>query len=218
MIPEQNDNLSEKIEAVKDIILTEINVKDIEFLTDTKGIIVKKIKPNFKALGPKYGKLMKAISAAINGLTQEEIITFEKTGSYEINAAEQTITLSIDDVEILSEDIPGWLVATEGKLTVALDIKVTEELQKEGIAREFINRIQNLRKESGFDVTDKIEIIIQKHNAISDAITKHQNYIGTQTLARSITLVEKIENSNNGVKFVELDNDISTYMMIEKVN
>jgi len=215
LIPLLNKQYQAKIEAVKNLILTEINVKELEFLPDSSEILLKKIKPNFKVLGPRYGKMMKTISATINQMTREEIIQFEREGSYTINAEGQNITLGPDDVEILSEDIPGWLVASDGDLTVALDISVTDELRFEGIAREFINRIQNYRKESGFDVTDKIIIHIQKHNAINMAIDKHKKYIGSQTLAKEINLVDKLDKANS--RKVEIDDDIETLLKIEKI-
>ena len=169
---------------MKDLILSEVNVKEVEYLSDTAGILVKKIKPDFKKLGPKYGKLMKQISGALNSMSQEEIAEFEKTGTRAIKAGDEILTVDLDEVEIISEDIPGWLVANEGKITVALDITITDELRYEGIAREFINRIQNIRKDSGFDVTDKISVEIQKNDAINEAVRKHMDYIGSQTLAK----------------------------------
>jgi isoleucyl-tRNA synthetase len=214
MIPILDEGFEEQIEAVKNLILTEVNVKEIEFLKDTSGVLVKKIKPNFKALGPKYGKMMKAISAAIAKMTQEDIARFEKEQSFKIDAGGEEISLTLDDVEILSEDIPGWLVASEGRLTVALDINVTGELKEEGIAREFINRIQNLRKESGFDVTDKIILKIQQHDAINSAINKFKDYIASQTLARDVLLTEKCNDAN--AKSVEVDNGVETFIEIEK--
>ena len=156
MVPILNPKFKEQLEAVENIILSEVNVKELEYLTDTTGVIKKKIKANFKSLGPKYSKLMKPISAAIAQMDQSAISEIETKGSYSININSETITLLPEDVEILSEDIPGWLVASEGAITIALDINVTEELKYEGIARELVNRIQNIRKESDFDVTDKI--------------------------------------------------------------
>ncbi len=215
MVPVLDENFEEQIEAVKNLILAEVNVKKLEFLKDTSGVLVKKIKPNFKALGPKYGKMMKSISAAINKMTQEDIALFEKEQVYTIEVEGKEISLTLDDVEILSEDIPGWLVASEGRLTVALDITITDELKEEGIAREFINRIQNLRKESGLDVTDKIILKIKKHDAINSAINKFNDYIATQTLADKILLVEKCNEST--AKSVEVDEGVETFMSLEKV-
>ena len=216
MIPLLDASLKDKFEAVRNLVLTEVNVKDVEYITDTTGILVKKIKPNFKALGPKYGKLMKHISQAVAKMSQEDIARFEKGGQYTITAGEEQILLNLSDVEISSEDIPGWLVANDGKLTVALDINVTDELREEGIAREFINRIQNLRKESNFDVTDKIKIEIKKHDLINRAIEKYKEYIGTQTLAKSVVLVNNFEQ--NTFHLVEIDDEIQTQIKITRIN
>jgi len=215
MVPVLNNKTALQIDAVKDIILSEVNIKEIEYLDDTSGILVKKIKPNFKTLGPKYGKIMKQIAAVIGQMQQADISKLERENQFEFDLDGQKVLINNEDVEILSEDIPGWLVANEGPLTVALDITVTNELRNEGIAREFINRIQNLRKESGFEVTDKISIKIAKHEAINDAVTEHKNYIGAQTLARSIELVAVLEQKT--AKLVELDDDVITNILIEKV-
>ncbi len=215
MLPVLDSNLKPSVEAVKQLILNEINVKEIEFISDTSDVVIKKIKPNFKALGPKYGPLMKNISGALANFSQQEIDELETNGFSEVKISDgQIIKLTTDDVEIFSEDIPGWLVAGDGKLTVALDVTVTDELRHEGIAREFINRIQNLRKESGLDVVDKISIAIQKHDAINKAVEKHKNYIISQTLAGNIDLVDKL--SNNSAKLVRIDDDVETYIKIEK--
>lgn len=213
-LPEYDKSFIDKIIAVKDIILSEINVKEIEFLNDTSGLFVKKIKPDFKILGKKHGKLMKFIASAISQFSQEDISEIEKSGKLVIKAEDKDITIMLEEVEIITEDIPGWLVANEGKLTVALDITVTEELREEGLAREFINRIQNLRKDSGFEVTDKISIRIQKHDAINTAINNNGKYIAAQTLATSIELVENIEK--NKAKEIEINKDIITYIRISK--
>jgi isoleucyl-tRNA synthetase len=159
--------------------------------------------------------LMKNISAAIAQLSQDDIAAFESAGQLKINAGDEEILLSLDDVEITSEDIPGWLVTTDGKITIALDINITEELRQEGIARELINRIQNMRKDSGFDVTDKIRILVKKHEAVNSSINNFNNYISTQTLAKSIELVDNIDDSN--AKLVDLEDDIHTYVIISKI-
>ncbi|MFC2151442.1 isoleucine--tRNA ligase [Bacteroidota bacterium] len=216
MIPIIDKSLQPKFETVRNLVLAEVNVKDVEYITDTSDVLVKRIKPNFKTLGPKYGKLMKQISQAVIQMSQEDIIAFESNEKYELNVDTEKINLAIEDVEITSEDIPGWLVANDGKLTVALDINVTDELREEGIAREFINRIQNIRKDSNFDVTDKIEIQIQRHELINKAIEKHKEYIGTQTLAKTIELVDKFEQ--NLVHFVEIDEEIKTNIKIDKIS
>ncbi|WP_372948998.1 isoleucine--tRNA ligase [Mariniphaga sp.] len=214
MVPVLNPHFREQFEAVKDIILAEVNVKEVEFLTDTEGIIKKKIKPNFKTLGPKYGKLMKQIAGAIVQFDQHKIAELENAGAIEIVAGGENITISKDDVEILTEDIPGWTVATEGQMTVALDIDVTEQLKQEGYAREFINKIQNLRKESGFEVTDRIKLSIQKHDAINEAVFNFKDYICAQTLAVDLQLVEELKLEN--AKEVEIDKDISVKIIVEK--
>ena len=188
MVPVPDKDFRDKFEAVKDLILAEVNVKNVEYIDDTSSVLVKKIKPNFKALGPRYGKLMKEISNVINALTPAEISAFEKNGTHKAVVSGQQVDLTTEDVEIISEDIPGWQVANEGKLTVALDITVTDDLRYEGIAREFVNRIQNIRKENGYDVTDKITVLIENHEWAREAITRHAAYIGSQTLATNVSL------------------------------
>jgi isoleucyl-tRNA synthetase len=215
VVPILDERLIEQFEAVKGIILSEVNVKEMEYLRDTKGFLVKRIKPNFKSLGPKYGKLMKQIASAIESFTQDDINEFDKKGSCILKLNGQEIQISAEDVEITSEDIPGWLVSNEGKLTVALDIKITEELRYEGIAREFINRIQNIRKESGFEVTDKIKIEVQRHEAINEAIESHKDYIASQTLASALNLVDSLENHDSRV--VEIDDDVQTLILINRI-
>jgi isoleucyl-tRNA synthetase len=210
MLPVFDPSFREQVEAVKMLVLNEVNVKEIEYITDTSGILVKRIKPNFKTLGPRFGKLMKKISGVINELDQEQIAAFEQSQTFETELDGETVQLNLEDVEIISEDIPGWLVANEGTITVALDINITEELRQEGVARELINRIQNIRKESGFDVTDKIEVLIEKHELISSAVETHGKYIGSQTLAKKVSLTDKIEN--NGSKRIDIDED--TYINI----
>jgi len=203
MIPVPDKFFREKFEAIKDLVLAEVNVKEVEYIDDTASILVKKIKPNFKTLGPRYGNLMKEISIVINTLTPREIVDFENNGSHQFTISGQQIILTTEDVEIISEDIPGWQVANDGKLTVALDITVSEELRFEGIAREFVNRIQNIRKEIGFDVTDKITVQIEDHEFVSEAVKRHSTYIGSQTLATAVTLSKNI--SGEGSREVEID-------------
>jgi len=213
LIPILNDEMTTQLDAVKNIILSEVNVKEIEYITDTAGILVKKIKPNFKTLGPKYGKYMKQISALVAEMNQNDIYNFEKQGTYSLEVGTETLELTLEDVEILSEDIPGWLVANEGRLTVALDINITKELREEGIARELINRIQNLRKESNFNVTDKIDLYIGKHKEINEAVENFKAYIASQVLAENITLIDKTED---GAQPIEID-DIQTFIKIQKM-
>jgi isoleucyl-tRNA synthetase len=216
MVPVLDNGSQEKIEAIKDLILAEINVKDIEFLRDTSGILVKRIKPNFKSLGPRFGKRMKTIAAEVQKMTQENISSFEASGEWKLEASGEEIILLPEDVDITTEDIPGWLVANDGSLTVALDVTITDELRYEGIAREFINRIQNYRKESGFEVTDKINIMIMKHDSLNKAIDQHSENIGIQTLADRVLLVDDMDTEN--ARKVELEEGLYTWMMIEKIS
>jgi isoleucyl-tRNA synthetase len=215
MLPVYDNHFEQQIDAVKDLIMTEVNIKEIEYLKDVTGVLVKKIKPNFKTLGPRFGKMMKGISKAFGEMTQEDIARFEADGRFELNVDGQKVELQSEDAEIISEDIPGMLVANEGKITVALDINVTPALKEEGIARELINRIQNLRKDSGFEVTDKIRINIQKNGKIDNAVNKHKSYISAQTLAREINLVDSC-NSNHALS-VEIDDDVNTLLEISKI-
>jgi isoleucyl-tRNA synthetase len=215
MVPVLDASFRSRLEPVQNLILTEVNVKELEYLTDTKGVLVKKIKPNFKTIGPKYSKLMKAISAWIAALSQDDIYEIETKGFVEPEIQGEKIELNRDDFEISSEDIPGWLVATEGKLTVALDITVTEELHYEGLARELVNRIQNIRKDSGLNVTDKIEIRISHNTQIEKAVELHLNYIKQQTLA---TRIDKLDNPDGSETTVELDDNIYTSIQVIKVS
>ena len=186
VVPVLDNHLKEQLEAVQQLILGEVNVKQAEFITDTTGLITKKIKPNFKTLGKKYGKQMKEIAAFFAALDQQTISAIEKAGEYSFDLPSGPVTLAVEDYEISSEDMPGWLVATEGRLTVALDITVTDALRREGVARELINRIQNLRKDSGFEVTDRIDIVIESRPEIEEALSSHGGYICEQTLADSV--------------------------------
>ncbi|MCH5328824.1 MAG: isoleucine--tRNA ligase [Coprobacter sp.] len=188
MIPVLDAAQQEYIEAVQELILNEVNVKSLKFVDNAAGILVKRIKPDFKKLGPKYGKIMKQLAAAIAALSQEDILRFESEGCFTFDIDGQSAVVETGDVEIISEDIPGWLVANEGRLTVALDITVTDELKREGIARELVNRIQNIRKSSGFDITDKINIRIASHPETDQAVTEYKSYIAKQVLADSIEI------------------------------
>jgi isoleucyl-tRNA synthetase len=216
MVPVLNPHFRAQFDSIKNIVLAEVNVKEVEYLSDTSEIVKKKIKPNFKTLGPKYGKLMKEISGVVGGFGQKDIAFMEQEGSKAIEIAGQPILLTREDVEILTEDIPGWTVATEGQLTIALDIAVTEELKQEGIAREFINKIQNLRKDSGFDVTDRINIKIEKDNKINDAVFNHKSYICAQTLAVDLQLVDGLHEGL--IRDVEISNEVTAKLIIEKQN
>ena len=192
MIPIANDTERAEIEAVANLIKHEVNVKEIELLEDASGILVKQIKPNFKTLGPKFGKDMKAIATAVQGFGQAEIAAFEKAQTYTLELPNKTVTLSLDDVEISTQDIEGWLVATAGSLLVALDIHITPELRQEGIARELVNRIQNIRKDNDYDITDRIQIRLQAQPALQAAVTANEAYIKNETLTDSITFIESL--------------------------
>jgi isoleucyl-tRNA synthetase len=192
LVPALNPKVKEEIESVAHIILSEVNIKEIEFITDDSGILKKKVKPNFKTLGPKFGKDMKAVAEAITNMSAEELKSLESNGSISVSG----FNIALGDVEILTEDIPGWLLAAEGGLTVALDINVSDELKQEGIARDFVNRIQNLRKDSGFEVTDKINIYLENTDEeISKAVIKHTAYISTEVQALSLEVLDAVTDA-----------------------
>ncbi|WP_396189179.1 isoleucine--tRNA ligase [Flavobacterium sp.] len=211
MIPVLDDIFKAEIEAVSDLIKAEVNVKELELLDDASGVLVKQIKPNFKALGPRFGKDMGLISKEIQSFNQDQINQLDKTGSLIIVISGKSITLTTEDVEISSQDIPGWLVANANGITVALDITISEELKKEGIARELVNRIQNIRKDSGFEVTDKVKVKIQNEINISAAIEANEIYIKSETLTEHIEIVENLED---GIE-IEFDG-ITTKIKIQK--
>jgi isoleucyl-tRNA synthetase len=211
MIPVLDENQRAEIEAVSDLIMAEVNVKEIELLDDASGVLVKQIKPNFKTLGPRFGKDMGLISKEIQNFSQEQIAKLERDSELVIDIAGKSITLSLDDVEISSQDIEGWLVANSNGITVALDITISEELRKEGIARELVNRIQNIRKDSGFEVTDKIVVKMEKNLQLEEAVLANSAYIKSETLTESLIFEEKIEN---GIE-IEFD-DIKTSILISK--
>lgn len=192
MIPVLDKSFKAKVEKVKDLILSETNLKSIEYITDTSGIISKKIKPNFKALGPKVGKDMKLVAEALNTMSQQDISRLENEGSIAIPGTSYVVDLA--DAEVLAEDVPGWQVANLGNLTVALDVTLTEELKQEGISRELVNRIQNLRKELGFEVTDKIRVRVKEHPYISEALKNNLSYICAEILADSLELVADLDS------------------------
>ena len=211
MIPVVDEEQRAHIEAVKALIMNEVNVKEIQFVDGAAGILVKKVKCDFKKLGPKFGKQMKAVAAAVAEMSQEAIAELEKKGSYTFNLDGAEAVIETADVEIFSEDIPGWLVANEGKLTVALEVTVTEELRREGIARELVNRIQNIRKSSGFEITDKIKITLSKNPQTDDAVNEYNDYIRNQVLGTSLTLADNVENGT------ELNfDDFSLYVSVVK--
>ncbi len=203
MIPVLDAEMAEHIEAVKALVMNEVNVKEIQLITDTTGVITKRIKPNFKTLGPRYGKQMKQIAALTAQFSQEQIARIETQAETRLMVGEEEIVVTAADFEITSEDMPGWLVASEGKLTVALDIMLTDELKAEGVARELINRIQNIRKDSGFEVTDKIRVEIEAREQVVDSIAKYGSYVASQTLAEEV----KAAADPQGAVVVESDLD-----------
>lgn len=202
LVPILDKAFETHIRAVEDLILSEVNTKELEYLDDTSGVLVKKIKPNFRKLGQEYGPKMKDIAAAINNFTSEDIAALEKNGGTTIQVDSGPITLSLEDVEITSEDIPGWLVASEGNLTVALDVTITDALRKEGIARDLVNRIQNIRKDMGLEVQDKIKVSLEETDTlVNDAVKDFKEYICTEVQALSFDLV----NTLNGGRQIEMD-------------
>jgi len=213
MVPVRDDRFRNQLESMKQLILSEVNVKELEFMTDD-SILVKKIKPNFKTLGPKYGKLMKAISFELVQFNKEQIKQLESDGKYVLHLNGQDVIIELADVEIRTQDIPGWLISTVGPLTVALDITIDNELREEGIARELINRIQNIRKEKQFEVTDKINIKIEKNNGLISAVKKNYSYICSETLADSLELVESLNESEKQV--IELSDELKIHIIVTK--
>ncbi|MDI1304334.1 MAG: isoleucine--tRNA ligase [bacterium] len=211
MIPVLDENQRAEIEAISDLIKAEVNVKEIVLLDDASGVLVKQIKPNFKALGPRFGKDMGLISKAIQGFSKEQISQLDKEGSLNIVIAGNNVTLTLEDVEITSQDIEGWLVANSNGITVALDITISEALKQEGIARELVNRIQNIRKDSGFEVTDKIKVQLKRNGLLEEAILKNEAYIKSETLTSDLVFVDEIENGTE----IEFD-EIKTMILISK--
>ncbi|MEO4007106.1 MULTISPECIES: isoleucine--tRNA ligase [unclassified Flavobacterium] len=211
MIPVLDDDQRAEIEAVSDLIKAEVNVKEVELLDDASGVLVKQIKPNFKALGPRFGKDMGLISKEIQNFSQEQINQLEKEGTLTLVISEKSVNLTTEDVEISSQDIEGWLVANSGGITVALDITISDELRKEGIARELVNRIQNIRKDSGLEVTDKIKVHLQKDLQLENAVSSNEDYIKAETLTETLIFEEQL---NNGIE-IEFD-DIKTRVLISK--
>lgn len=214
MVPILNDAFRERLVKVESLILSEVNVKNLEYLEDASGVLVKQAKANFKRLGPRYGKQMKQIAATVAGFGNDQISALEKNGSVGLNFDGVDVTLELEDVEISAQDIPGWTVAVDGELVVAVDLAIDEELRNEGIAREMVNRIQNLRKETGLEVTDRISLRIQRHEGISEAIENNKNYICSETLANQLEVVELIE----GGESVVIDEQVSTRIQIEKLD
>ena len=212
MIPSIDATTDGYINSIKDIVMSEVNVKDIKLVDGSNGILVKRIKPDFKKLGPKCGKDMKQVAAALQNMEQEAIAQFEKAGEYTFTINEQAIVVSTDDVTIFSEDIPGWSVANDGNITIALDITLTDELISEGIARELVNRIQNLRKSSGLEITDRINLSLSASDSINQAIAEHKAYIASQVLANNLFLTNQLSNATE----VDLDGT-PVFIQIEKI-
>jgi len=215
MIPVLDKKFERQLHDVENLILSEVNVKELEYLQDTSGVLVKSIKPNFKTLGPKYGKMMKQIAAAVNAFGQDEIVKIEQEGRYMLEIEGQEVEILLTDVDIITQDIPGWLISSIGTLTVALDVTLTSELVEEGIARDLVNRIQNLRKDKGFEVTDKIRLKIEKNPEISNAIQNNFDYICSETLAESLDLTDELGNGDSAQ--VELADNLAAKLLIEKV-
>ena len=211
MIPAVDQRQKAHIEAVKDLIMSEVNVKELNFVEEGKGVLVKKVKCNFRTMGKKFGKLMKGIAAQMEALDQDAIANLERVGNINLSVEGNEVVVEAADVEIISEDIPGWLVSNEGNLTVALEVELTEELVKEGMAREIINRIQNLRKESGLEITDRIKVTLAPNEQTDAAVDAFGSYIKSQVLADEITVAA---NDGKEIAFEEFSLNIK----IEKIN
>ena len=210
-IPAADEVMKSRIEAVKQLILSEVNVKELVFV-EGDGILVKKIKCNFRTLGKKFGKLMKSVNAAVTEMSQEQISELEKNGSITLQVEGTDALIELADVEIFSEDVPGWTVANEGALTVALDVEVTEELRREGIAREIVKKIQALRKENGFDITDRIAVSLSSSKASDAAVEQFRDYICNQVLADTLVVDSATESNDE----IELD-DATIKVTVAKV-
>lgn len=214
LLPILDASFQEQVEEVKDLILAEVNIKDLEYITDTSGIVTKKIKPNFRTLGRRLGKQMKDAVQIINGLGQEDISQIEQSNQYTLSINGDTYDLTLEDFEIITEDIPGWQVANDGALTVALDVNITEDLEAEGMARDLVNRIQNIRKDKDFEVTDKIEVLVEQHGGVESAIEQYGSYIKDETLAVALTSSAGLTEGEE----VELPGDIKLHIRIQKAN
>jgi isoleucyl-tRNA synthetase len=212
MLPVLDKSFQEQVDKVKPLIAGEVNVKDIEYLDDTSGVLKKRIKPNFKTLGRRLGKDMKVAAQEINSLSQEDIAHIEQTGKYTLAANGNTYELTLEDFEITAEDIPGLLVANDGPLTVALDITLTPELEAEGMARDIVNRIQNIRKDSGFEVTDKIKVVMEEADAVASAVAQFGDYIKAETLTADLQLSADVANGQE----IELPGEVKVQIQVEK--
>ena len=215
MVPVMSEAQKNSVEAMSALIKNEVNVKEIKFVGNDEGVLVKKVKPDFKKLGPKFGKIMKLLAAQITAMSQHDIIEFEKQGKFAFTVNGEEAVVELSDVEVISEDIPGWLVANEGSLTVALDITVSDELRREGIARELVNRIQNIRKSQGFEITDKIDVVVTPNAATDEAVREYADYIGRQVLAESVTIAEIADADRTTLDMDEYP-DLSASVKIHK--
>ena len=215
MVPVMSEAQKNSVEAMSALIKNEVNVKEIKFVGNDEGVLVKKVKPDFKKLGPKFGKIMKLLAAQITAMSQHDIIEFEKQGKFAFTVNGEEAVVELSDVEVISEDIPGWLVANEGSLTVALDITVSDELRREGIARELVNRIQNIRKSQGFEITDKIDVVVTPNAATDEAVREYADYIGRQVLAESVTIAEIADTDRTPLDMDEYP-DLSASVKIHK--
>jgi isoleucyl-tRNA synthetase len=212
LIPILDEKFQTQVQQVEDLIIAEVNVKEIEYITDSAGVIKKKIKPNFKTLGKTLGKNMKDASKLIGAFTQDDITALEKDGSYNLSVNGESYDLSLSDFEISAEEIPGWQVAQDGDITVALDITLTDDLLAEGMARELVNRIQGIRRDTNLDVTDRINIELQDHKLIRSAVTQYGDYIKAEVLGDELTLTEMSEGTE-----IELPGDVKLLVGIGKV-
>lgn len=215
MIPVMSDAQKSDIEAMASLILNEVNVKNIKFVDNEEGVLVKRVKPNFKLLGPKFGKIMKQVASAVASMSQSDIINFEKEGKFTFIIDGEVATIELADVEVISEDIPGWTVANFGNLTVALDITISDDLRNEGIARELVNRIQNIRKSENFDITDKIDVRVAPDAVLEGVLSKYKDYISKQILAQNIEFDESVNNASDKVT-LEID-DLVVGVIICKI-
>jgi isoleucyl-tRNA synthetase len=215
MIPVSDSDFKNRIEAIRDLVLSEVNVEQLEYMSEDNSILVKKVKPNFKALGPKIGGLMKQLTATVSELTQEQISHLEKEGMLPLHFGEVIFDLLLSDVEVLSEDIPGWQVANQGRLTVALDVTISDELKEKGLAREVINRIQNIRKDNGYEVTDRITVMMQSPENLKAAILNNFDYIRSEILASEFAFTDNLSGTN--VISVEVDEGLDVLILVNKV-
>jgi isoleucyl-tRNA synthetase len=212
LLPVLSQDFQNQVESVENLLLSELNIKEIEYVSDASGIVKKGIKPNFKVLGKRLGKNMKAGKAAIEAFTQEDIAQLERAGKYNLDLDGEAFELGLSDVTITSEDIEGWLVASDAEITVALDATITPALEAEGMARELVNRIQNLRKDQDLDVTDRIRLKIQQHQAINQAVLQFEDYISQEVLATQLDVVDESFNGHE----VALIDDVVVQIAVEK--